>query len=538
MKQARKKERRTLSSFHLDQRWLLLLGLLILVVVASWQALEYRSFIIDDAYITFRYADRLSQGEGLSYNPGKHIEGYSNFLLVLLLALGSKLGVSPPLLSQLIGLSSLLILIALCFDEAQRRTGTSPGALIAPAILASSSALAFWAVSGLETLLYTLLLSASTIVMLRINRGECNEGTASNLVLYFLLSLLMLCRIEGSAIALIIAGFHALHRRSFWKSVSPLLIVIVIYHSFRFLYFGTLRTGPSIAKLSGSISPMFKGFTYLKGFFFEYAPSFLLFALILALLRRSLSSKTFLLLSLFQLLVILIIGGDWMPMYRMLIPLFPLAALEISSSLRCLCKRAPSLPAAVTAAVLLSCISLSFFPLSQSVKINQGKLLDRLFLQVAKYLKKNFPNDTTLVLGDIGRIGYVTGFKIIDVKGLVSPWVSETYKKVKEDEHFRMSIDADKILERRPDLVLIAINERSKSMPRQRIPRERIPRERIPRERMPRQHMSYQGFWSCDTDLLESEMLEKHWRLVAKIGEGNSLGVSYLLFEKKSGPCP
>ncbi len=41
----------------------------------------------DDAYISFRYAANYLTGHGLVYNYGERVEGYTNFLWVMLLAL-------------------------------------------------------------------------------------------------------------------------------------------------------------------------------------------------------------------------------------------------------------------------------------------------------------------------------------------------------------------------------------------------------------------------------------------------------------------
>src|SRR5262245_29201172 len=43
---------------------------------------------IDDAYISYRYARNLDLGQGLVFNPGERVEGYSNLLYVLIIALG------------------------------------------------------------------------------------------------------------------------------------------------------------------------------------------------------------------------------------------------------------------------------------------------------------------------------------------------------------------------------------------------------------------------------------------------------------------
>jgi hypothetical protein len=42
----------------------------------------------DDAFTSYRYAENLVQGHGLVFNPGERVEGYSNFLYVLIMAAG------------------------------------------------------------------------------------------------------------------------------------------------------------------------------------------------------------------------------------------------------------------------------------------------------------------------------------------------------------------------------------------------------------------------------------------------------------------
>src|SRR5262245_42468042 len=58
------------------------------LLVNMWRV---RTFTVDDAYISFRYARNLAHGLGLVYNEGERIEGYTNFLWTVLLAGGIKL---------------------------------------------------------------------------------------------------------------------------------------------------------------------------------------------------------------------------------------------------------------------------------------------------------------------------------------------------------------------------------------------------------------------------------------------------------------
>src|SRR4029077_14214540 len=41
---------------------------------------------VDDAYIAFRYGWNLMHGQGLVFNPGDHVEGYTSFLWTVFMA--------------------------------------------------------------------------------------------------------------------------------------------------------------------------------------------------------------------------------------------------------------------------------------------------------------------------------------------------------------------------------------------------------------------------------------------------------------------
>src|SRR5947208_12083 len=72
--------------------WVLLGACLIALGVQIWRY----DFLCDDAFISFRYARNFARGHGLVFNAGfERIEGYSNFLWVLILAAFQFLGVPP-----------------------------------------------------------------------------------------------------------------------------------------------------------------------------------------------------------------------------------------------------------------------------------------------------------------------------------------------------------------------------------------------------------------------------------------------------------
>ncbi|HWR98315.1 MAG TPA: hypothetical protein VN317_07805, partial [Candidatus Methanoperedens sp.] len=122
----------------------------------------------DDAYITFRYARNLAGGQGLVFNPGERVEGYTNFLWVLFAAASESLGIPSARTMPFVGLACGAATVLLLFffgrrlasaSGPPRRWAGAPAALL----LALSPGFALYAVTGLETPLFTALVLASAV---------------------------------------------------------------------------------------------------------------------------------------------------------------------------------------------------------------------------------------------------------------------------------------------------------------------------------------------------------------------------------------
>src|SRR5262249_34303502 len=119
----------------------------------------------------------LASGYGLVFNPGEHVEGYSNFLWTVLMALPARLGVSEWDLGMIITakvLGSVLSVatIALLWKTSSYYLPAAdrPAAQIrwtAPLFLACSGVFGAWSVGGLETPLVTFLILLSILLYLR-----------------------------------------------------------------------------------------------------------------------------------------------------------------------------------------------------------------------------------------------------------------------------------------------------------------------------------------------------------------------------------
>src|SRR5690606_9328035 len=87
-------------------RWVPFASLVIICGIGVWYAWSLR-WIGDDAFISFRYARNLAEGEGLVFNQGARVEGYTNFLWTVLLAGFIALGLDPAQVSIVLRIGSL-----------------------------------------------------------------------------------------------------------------------------------------------------------------------------------------------------------------------------------------------------------------------------------------------------------------------------------------------------------------------------------------------------------------------------------------------
>ena len=135
------------------------------LALVAIQLFAFREYRVDDAYITFRYARNLAETGVVTWNPGESpVEGYSNFLWMLLAAGAIKASADPLLVARAVSVLALLLAAFMV-----RRLATLVGASTRAARLSVLAFLAipafvFWGMSGLETA-SVVALSLGFIVM-------------------------------------------------------------------------------------------------------------------------------------------------------------------------------------------------------------------------------------------------------------------------------------------------------------------------------------------------------------------------------------
>ena len=141
-----------------SKSWTLVVALIVLACLA-YSTSGYLGFISDDALISLRYADRLLDGDGLTWTDGEKVEGYSNLLWILLTAALGRLGVDLIDATRVLGYAGFVaVLWAILYRFRARDAASSVPALVSGLALAISGPVAVWTVGGLEQPLFIGLL--------------------------------------------------------------------------------------------------------------------------------------------------------------------------------------------------------------------------------------------------------------------------------------------------------------------------------------------------------------------------------------------
>ena len=133
---------------------------------------------VDDAYISFRYAQNAILGYGLVFNPGERVEGFTNFLWTALMIPLEGAGVDVGRASMVLGALFALAIMWLVLRFAKIVDAPPSVALLAVLLLAVDGTFALWAVSGLETALFAFLIFAGAVLYVREQEWILHTGNS------------------------------------------------------------------------------------------------------------------------------------------------------------------------------------------------------------------------------------------------------------------------------------------------------------------------------------------------------------------------
>lgn len=313
---------------------LLVLGICAAAFLAH--CLEYR-IVQDDAYISFVYSKNLALGNGLVFNLGERVEGYTNFLWTMIHVVPHLIDVDAVATSQILGFLSALGLLAATWLVGRQLRPHRPALAHTPALvlLAANGALAFWTLSGMETLLFALLVTLGAWSYL----GELRTGGPVWRT-GWIFGLAALTRPEG----LLFFGLTGLHRlilqlldrrldvRAHVPSVVPFLILVAPHFIFRLSYYGYPLPNTFYAKTGLGLEYLTDGLGYTLKFLVDYGfwGLGLVAPIVLMLWQRQRRQHAYLgLLIWANALYVSAAGGDTMAENRLFLPVLALVYVAL-----------------------------------------------------------------------------------------------------------------------------------------------------------------------------------------------------------------
>lgn len=349
----------------------------------------YLACVAEDAHITFRFARNLADGHGFVWNVGERpIEGFTSFLWVLLAAAGFRAGIDPLPLSQAAGLISSVGTLALTFAVARQLMGASSVIAVVPCLmLAAAGPFATWSASGMEMNTFGFFALLGTYGFL----AWLQQPSPRWLVLSGLsLCVGTLLRPEGALFFTVLAGVAAtaLWRRTRLALRAHLVwalayvIPLAIFLAWRLQEFGDPLPNTFYQKTGGGFWQHARGAGYVIYFGFYYLIPLLPFPALLAWevgfpSRREITRPAFWLervnghpaVAVSAILVVawlsamVYVGGDYMAMYRFMVPILPFIYLLLVPALQSLHRQTSSVsrkPVLLTLMVMLAALATLF----------------------------------------------------------------------------------------------------------------------------------------------------------------------------------
>ncbi|MGH9867131.1 MAG: hypothetical protein ACREAA_03065 [Candidatus Polarisedimenticolia bacterium] len=410
---------------------------LLLVMAAATAHSWHRRFLIDDAFISFRYAANLTSGHGLVFNAGERVEGYTNFLWTLLTAGAMSAGLDPASFSWGAGLASSAALLWVVWRWGRDLGLEGLWAILPPAMLAANRSFAVWATGGLETRLFTLLVVAGAWRVGRELTAPPAQAASRFPFSAVLLALACLTRPEGylaAAVALAVMAWRGPRRHALLAG-AVIGVVCGAHEAWRLSYYGDWVPNSFRAKVAGP--RLVSGVVYLAVFARHHLLAVALVAAAACAWRRRwprlpLAGFAVPFAALFVVYTLLV-GGDHFE-FRFVDVLLPLAFLAAAAAAGGALRAAPPLAAGVVAALLLGGAALSsltgFAGVDRQVPFAGGSHYvsivsaetEAAYLayweRIGDWLRDHAASDESIAVTPAGVIPYLTGLRTLDMLGI------------------------------------------------------------------------------------------------------------------------
>ncbi|MGZ6066494.1 MAG: hypothetical protein ACXWVM_29115 [Polyangiales bacterium] len=365
----------------------------------------------DDQMISMRYARNLASGQGLVFNPGERVEGYTNPLWTVLLAGIHLLPLHDAHTSLVAKLVALCVVVWVVWLSCELLLEIEPAArpLLPVVTLAVAYAydITFWAANGYETPLLTALF---TFAALRIVR---ERGRASPLTV-LAIGVLPLVRSDAfhlSAMLGLLAIALSERPRAAAARVSFAALLPVAHLLWRRSYYGEWLPNTFHLKVSGLQHRVGLGLAYVETFALRYA-LFLAVAGVGAYVLRDRFRAWTLAAAAAVALYCLSVGGDVFAGSRFFAAVVPVLMVAALSSIARV-----EAPAARHAAITAFALAAIVTGVHRPSDLDDASRPYREGVIAGVALRDHARNDTTVAVVAAGNVPYFSHLRSIDTLG-------------------------------------------------------------------------------------------------------------------------
>lgn len=442
------------------------LGFSIALLVAH--AIYLQPWTLDDAYISFRYADHFGQGLGLVYNVGEYVEGYTTFLWVLLLGVLSFLGFDIESTAKVLGfIASSASVAVLCF--AYRFLPGFPIAAGASAgvLLASTAVFNLWSMSGMEVPLAALIVLCTVLLQARAKIEP--ESSMWPIAAGISAALATLTRPEFALVAVVLVLDRMREaKKEGWRPAlltgAAFTVIFAPFLLWRLFYYGEIVPNTFYAKVGYTGAQVVRGFRYTVNCASILAPMLAPLLAIFLIGDRDRSGSRMSLgfagvILLLHTVYVIAVGGDVMAAYRFYSPMLPVICLLCGVGLDRLGTRPRQLLAFVLI-VLAYNLAVNFTHLSLYHRVTgggyagEGGQVGKRGKEVGLWLREHAPGDAVIATNTAGSIPYFSRLRTIDMLGLNDAHIARrVMPRMGKSRAGHEKGDGAYVLSRRPDYI-------------------------------------------------------------------------------------
>jgi hypothetical protein len=411
----------------------------------------YVGYVKDDAFISLRYARNVLAGHGLVFNPGEPVEGYTNFLWVILGIPALALKLDPIVWLKVVGVASAAATVVLLARSSRSiEGGTTSGASAAAILYASSTSVALWSMSALEGCWLAFL---SVAAFLTYHRGRVSRSARELALASALYAVAALTRPEGHMLFAVAAAFEIVQAAKARRvdrgalaflALAPL--VLVPYHLFRWLTFGSLVPNTFLVKASSGPEAWAVGLTSVGHWlaFGAQGPMLALALLATALAKRGGVARLHALVVVGLFLLYLVwVGRDEMKHFRLLLPSLPLLSWLAGEGLAWLAAHVPRerlrTPLFAAAVVGLAAIGL-VYTLSHRRETTYLARSEQSFQALGRHLESQARPGDACIFQDMGAAPWIAkSVRFVDPIGIVDPTIARLTARFRLSPFLRAS---------------------------------------------------------------------------------------------------